>query len=294
VKAYIISRIGTDTSVLRQVLAELSVFSEDAFDFHPESTIAIGLQQRVLAADFAIAALDKSPDPQVGYEVGLCDALKRPILVIAPANLDLPQFLRRFILVRAKISSKRLLEVALRDFVESLQESQNNWTSLLPTEPPHPSRVGAKHLVTLANQLEAKRANLGGKEAETAVVKLFKELGLTTVAQSGPNRVDMAVWATALDPTLGNQILVEVKAGALNTRALDSAETALRAALGRARAYVGLLLYLDRSGKRFARKPPTDRLVLRFDLVDFVQRCSEESFEQILLTERNRLVHGGF
>jgi hypothetical protein len=74
VKAYIISRIGTDTSVLRRVLSELSVSSEDVFDPHPESTIAIGLQQRVLAADFAIVALDKSPDPQVSYEIGLCDS----------------------------------------------------------------------------------------------------------------------------------------------------------------------------------------------------------------------------
>jgi len=55
---------------------------------------------------------------------------------------------------------------------------------------------------------------------------------------------------------------------------------------------LGLLLYLDREGRRFDQIRWDTPYVLRFDLEDFARALKQKPFANIIVEKRNRLVHG--
>jgi hypothetical protein len=62
--------------------------------------------------------------------------------------------------------------------------------------------------------------------------------------------------------------------------------------MSRANVPAGLLLYLDRSGRRSKLEYTGNPYVLKYDLEDFARALLEKPFTAVLLERRNQLVHG--
>lgn len=102
---------------------------------------------------------------------------------------------------------------------------------------------------------------------------------------------DMALWIDPLTNSLGNPILVEVKIGHLTEPRLLLAEEQLRHYLITTSVQSGLLLYLDVEKKTFGRSTNDSPLIVRLDIRELINRLEKQSLVQILLSERDAMVH---
>ncbi|HEY4699401.1 MAG TPA: hypothetical protein VIH27_03415, partial [Nitrososphaerales archaeon] len=104
--------------------------------------------------------------------------------------------------------------------------------------------------------------------------------------------VDFAIWDENLTFTIGNPLFIELKYGSLTFDQIHKAESQLKEYLARTEAKAAILLYLDKNGRRFRENYLVAPLVLRFEFEDFVRALYHNTFEEVILSKRNRMVHG--
>src|SRR5690606_38479090 len=98
------------------------------------------------------------------------------------------------------------------------------------------------------------------------MMDIFKSLKTTSKIVDQDKGVDFALWLDEVDPILGNPILIEVKTGDITPEQLNNGERQLQNYLAKTKSKVGLLLYLDKPGKKFPLGSSLDPLVIRTDL----------------------------
>lgn len=106
-------------------------------------------------------------------------------------------------------------------------------------------------------------------------------------------RPDLALWIDKLQDFLGNPILVEVKYGFLDARIIETAEEHLRHYVLGIQGQSGLLIYFDKSGKRFSPFSGRWPLIIRMSLRELMEALERGQLAQILASIRNRTVHAG-
>jgi hypothetical protein len=85
---------------------------------------------------------------------------------------------------------------------------------------------------------------------------------------------------------------IELKTGNLDPEVIRHAERRLAGAMQTSSSTLGLLFYLDRQGRRFPTQTWGTPYVVRFDLEDFVSLLVKTQFAQLIVDQRNKLVHG--
>ena len=285
---FIAASANSDTLGLREVLRKLHVHHFDAFDFTPGESIPDAITNRIEKADFILALLDE-PNANVLFEVGVAVGLKKPVLIIAHPKSDPPSALSGCLVLRASLKDHALLQRSISRFVDDSLSRKR-------TRKPKPPAKTTTLRVSQSTLAEFVQLRATGKSllVERLALDLLSSLGLqVVVAPPGPDTgVDCVVWHESLTHALGNPILVQVKAGDLNLRAIKEAEERLTALIAESDARSAILLYLDKDGQRFDDRFSLSPLVIRCDLEDFAHQLRDAPFEEVLLVARNRMVHG--
>ena len=122
----------------------------------------------------------------------------------------------------------------------------------------------------------------------------FNDAGLLVISEAAVanRRVDFAIWSDALQPVMGNPLLVEVKGELRGTDALRKAAQQLSAVTSAAGTGWGLLLYGDAliADERLLLSVPPNVLVL--SLSSLFEEMRGRPFAEIVKDLRNRRVHG--
>jgi hypothetical protein len=87
-------------------------------------------------------------------------------------------------------------------------------------------------------------------------------------------------------------MIVEVKYGNITKDRFQQAEDQINRYIDKTDAKVALLLYLDRAGKRYKIKSSLKPLFISYDIEDFVTDLLTNSFESLILNQRNKIAHG--
>ena len=151
-----------------------------------------------------------------------------------------------------------------------------------------------ENLHSFLNQISNLRESGHGKELEYLVEEIFKTINLNYV-QKEPHLdkgVDFALWNDELGRVIGNPIIVEVKYGKLSKAVFKNAENQIKRFTEQSDAKLALLLYLDKRNKRHKIEPSLRPLIISYDIEDFVKDLIKESFENIILRQRNKIAHG--
>jgi hypothetical protein len=122
----------------------------------------------------------------------------------------------------------------------------------------------------------------------------FNDAGLLVISEAAVanRRVDFAIWSDALQPVMGNPLLVEVKGELRGTDALRKAAQQLSAVTSAAGTGWGSLLYGDAliADERLLLSVPPNVLVL--SLSSLFEEMRGRPFAEIVKDLRNRRVHG--
>jgi len=80
-RAYIAAPADIDTTTLRRLLSDQNVAVDDAYSPSVGGPLTDTILKSIRSADCAVAIITQ--DSWTAYEVGLCDAFGKPVLVLA-------------------------------------------------------------------------------------------------------------------------------------------------------------------------------------------------------------------
>ena len=290
-KCFISAPADTDTTPLRAVLSQLNVEAYDIYDFQPGEPLNDSLKKRIKDSDFAVIVVNE-PNANVFYEMGICEGLGKPLFIIIGKEIKAPYFINKYIHLKTDLRNVDLLKISISRFLESLRSRRS--------KPRRSKRIVANRtLETGEEYLDAVsrlRKDGSALDVEQLAAQIFSKLDF----QFEPNQflggadsgVDYAIWNDNLAFAVGNPLLIEVEAGSLTPHVIDVTENRLKGYLAKTNAKAGILLYLDRNGRRFRENYSLDPLILRYDLEDFIEALSKSTFEDVVLSKRNEMIHG--
>jgi hypothetical protein len=292
-RAYIAAPATLDPTPIRDFLDREGVDSDDAYSIAAGTDLLEALIRRIRVADFAVAVLNEDAG-WTAYELGLCDALAKPVLVIASPALSAPASIASHPLIRTSIGNSDVWQLALKKFVQEVREDRAKPGHHRPRRS-QGAKGGSTRLLDLAEQIHAERENGSPSRVEELTLDVFRTAAVIVVAQEprlADRGADFAVWDDRLAHSVGLPIFVELKVGNLDGQRLKETEWQLADAMRASSGRLGLVLYLDRNGRRFPTPTWDAPFVVRFDLEDFARDLARRPFAELVVEQRNKLVHG--
>lgn len=295
-KCFLSASYDTDLSAIKSVLAENDIDIFDLYDFSIGSSIQQILKRKLRQADFAVFVVTKD-SKNVLYEIGVCEGLGKQSLIIIDKDANLPFYLENKLSLTANLNDRDFLKMTLLGFIEEMKSKRRPTQKLKTEENKEIENYNSdikEVLYSLLEQTKSIRENGQGRELEYIVEEIFKTIHLKYADNSrGPDMgIDFALWSNKLGRILRNPIIVEVKFGRLGLETFKKAETQIQRYAEKSEAKVALLLYLDRTGKRFKLTPSLNPLIIAYDIEDFISDILKSNFENVILTSRNKIAHG--
>lgn len=295
-KCFLSASYDTDLSLIKSVLAENNVETFDLYDFSIGSSIQDILKRKLRQSDFAVFVVSKE-SKNVLYEIGVCEGLGKPSLIIIDKEANLPFYIDNKLSLTANLSDREFLKMTLLGFIDEIRAKRKPTKRVTRSTEKQFEKYDndiKEVLNFLLEQTKRIRENGQGRELEYVIEEIFKTIHLKYADNSrGPDiGIDFALWNDKLGRIIGNPIIVETKFGRLSDETFKKAELQIKRYAESSDARVALLLYLDRTGKRHKFKSSLNPLIIAYDVEDFINDLLESNFESVILTSRNKIAHG--
>jgi hypothetical protein len=289
---YLSHSASSQLGALRDLLHREGTSFRDSFDLSAGSNISERVFAEIQAADAVIAVISQDA-ANVFFEIGVAIALHKPVLALLNPGTTAPSFIAPMTYLTSDLADSDVLRLGVKRFLDESKERppkvrQTRKEARLITR-------GPNSLQRIIEQLSHLRQAGNPSEVERRVAEIFRAAGITAVEEykdAKDRGVDFAVWSDSLRSSLGNPVLIQVKVSKLNEMSFRVAYSRLAKQVQESGSAAGLLLYLDKSGKRFKKPATWIPSVLWFDVEDFANQLSGKSFAEVLVERRNRAVHG--
>lgn len=281
-RCFISAPFGTNTAVLRAELEHKGIKWSD------QTRITVGtswldvFNQELTRSDFVCAILPAKNPGNILFELGIAWAKGKPILAFTASAMSIPGAIMSLTSVRSDVTDPEGVRLALSAFLEHARPKPLR-RSLRPPKKSQ-GRSGQPTTISATSPLDF--------ELQTA--ELLQKVGLI-VSEPNENRdlgADFAIWIDELEYSLGNPLLVEVKAGVLSPEGLREAAANLRRQVLATHGRSALLIYWDRRNREFPSPPSGWPLVLQLSGSHLTTLVSEGNLIQELIRLRNNAVHG--
>lgn len=295
-KCFISAPYDIDISNIKGILSDNDVDTFDLYDFSIGDSIQQILKRKLRQADFALFVISKE-STNVIYEMGICEGLGKQHFIILEKDYKAPIFIENKLFIRANLQDRNFLQMSILKVLQSVKKKSIKTKRKIQEKKPKEVLYNQEIqdvLNSFKNQIVNLR-NLGqGRELEYVIEEIFKTVRLNYVENSSnkDKGVDFALWSNELGKIIGNPIIVEVKYGNLSNSTIKNAELQLQQYINKSDAKVGILLYLDKKGKRFEIQSSLNPLIMAYDVEDFITDMLNHSFEGLVLNQRNKIAHG--
>ncbi len=295
-KCFISASFETDTSQIKNILAENNVDTFDLYDFSIGDSIQQILKRKIRQADFALFIIS-SENTNVIYEMGVCEGIGKQHFIIVEKDYKTPFYIENKLFIRANLQDREFLQMSIQKILQTVKKKEPKYrkvTNEKKSDKLSYSNDVKENLISYKNQLLNLREFGRGLELEHVIEEVFKTLRLNYVenSTSKDKGVDFALWSDELGKIIGNPIIIEVKYGNLSQSTIKNTELQLRSYIDKTDAKVAILIYLDRNGQRFKIQSSLTPLIIAFDAEDFVNDLLNNSFESLILGQRNKIAHG--
>ena len=284
---FISAPFGADTSILRAALEERGIRWRDQTSVTAGSSWLDVLDQELSQSDFVCAVLPAEREGNIFFELGIAYAKRKPILAFIGSPLQLPSEILSITSI-AHVRSDPTNSDAIRLALDTFLQHAGPTPVRRPRKPSPKGSSRRKEWAKLAPL--ASPAEFGRETAD-----LFQQAGFIV---SGPTEsrdqgADFAVWIDELEHSLGNPLLVEVKAGDLSIGRLRDAAFRLQHHVAKTHGRCALLVYWDRNNREFPAVSTEWPLILQLSGTALSRLVSQGQLVQELVRLRNAAVHGG-
>ena len=280
---FILAPIGVDTSVLRQTLEEKSIRWFDQTSVKVGSNWIDAIESALTRSDFVCAVLPEGQHENVLFELGIAYARRKPILAFVGSSASLPSDILSLTYVRADPKDRAAIQTALRTFLAYATE-----TPIRKSQWPQPKRG----LPSKESFLPPSAAH-AAQEFEQKTAALLQKGGfiVSWPTERRDKGADFAVWIDELQHSIGNPLLVEVKAGKLSMKKIREAASQLRAHVAKTHGRCALLVYWDQQNRKFPALSVEWPLVFHLSGAALTRLVKEGRLPDELIRLRNAAVH---
>ncbi len=224
------------------------------------------------------------------FELGQAWANNRRILLLAPKGTaeHIPSGLKGITTVRASASNREAIEFALDQLLAAPDRSHEFKGRVMSS-----SRTLGRRADEILVEARAAITNGEGRRLEVLVEQALREAGVEALAsEPGNDRgVDLAVWSDALQPSIGNPLLIEIKTRIVNPDAARRSAAQLFKHLAAAGTRWGLLLY-GQGPTTGVLQHAVPQSVLVLSVEELLSGMRLRTFAEVVNDLRNRQVHG--
>jgi hypothetical protein len=281
---FISAPFGSDTSILREILDEKGIRWHDQTDVRAGGSWLDALDTAMTHSDFVCVVLptDRSRD-NVLFELGIAWARRKPVLAFLGPSLSLPPDIVSLTYFRLESTDREAVRSALEAFLAHAGPIPSMKPVVIP-----PKRRAKPKPYTLPP------ASATALELEQRTIELLREAGfiLSEPSESRDQGADFAVWIDEVQHSLGNPLLVQVKAGDLSRAGLEQAASQLRSYVAKTHGRCGLLVYWDRQGREYPPSSVDWPLIFSLSGGTLARLASQGILAQELIRLRNNVVHG--
>lgn len=289
-RAFIAAPADQELDVLKEELTKRNIQSYTAYDIAPATiSLASNIEHAIREADLIIAVISARASPNLFFEIGIAHALKKPfLLLISPQYGHLPSDLAGTFYLRADPKNREAIGFALDQSLTRLEKRVVR-SQKRPQEG-MPLGDNAERFLSLIRE---KGSQLKGRELERLVADVLREAGVEAVSESPQPQsgADIAVWSDALQPLVGNPLLIEVKSRLQSKRQIEEALHQVERYRVKSGARLALLIVNAAFGS-LAGVPAVGG-VLAITLIDFIERLRSKTFPDAIRELRNQYVHKG-
>ncbi|MFC6039555.1 hypothetical protein ACFPYN_08985 [Paenisporosarcina macmurdoensis] len=271
---------------LRDILQKHNVKPIDAYDLPISDVIHEELELKISRSDFVIASIHNL-SPNTFYEIGIARGLNKPIFIIVSENIShVPSFISDYLYVKTDSNNFEVIIFPLIQFIKNLPKRKKKKESKISRkniELPNSWDFNLSMLRSVGNE----------REVENFLFKIFNIMNPVSKNALHDKGVDFVLWLDQSTTILGNALFVELKMGNINTQILNQGEKKLKDMLQNSNNNAGLLLYLDKEGKRFPLGESLNPLIIRMDIEDFLSEINKKkSLIDVIHGCRNNMAHG--
>jgi hypothetical protein len=284
---FITAPASANLDILTDALRRREIRVVVPHEIRPGTEFGVEILNLMSSVDLVIGVLTRERRSEwVLFELGLAWGQgKRVVLFASPNSTHIPSSVRRFLTVRANLSNREAVEFALDQLLAAPEPAGTEIATRNETRPPGP--MAEAYLQGRLTQA----ANASPAVLETLVAEALREAGVDVVSTSESRDfgADLAIWSDALQLSVGNPLLVEIKARISGPKTAAEAAQQLSKYVSGAGGLWGLLLYRD--GPEDLRGLPPNVLALSVEAL--FSRLGHESFDEVVRDLRNSRVHGG-
>ena len=295
-KCFISSSYETDISHIKSILEENNIDTFDLYDFSIGESIQQILKRKIRQSDFALFVIS-SDNTNVVYEMGVCEGLGKQHFIFIDKDYKTPFYFENRLFIRVNLHDRDFLQMSIQKILKNVKKKTSKTRKTVQEKKSNIqaySREIKDNLISYRSQIAGLRKSGHGKELEYVIEEILKTIRLNYVENSSnkDKGVDFALWSDELGKIVGNPIIIEIKYGNLSNSTIENAEFQLKNYIEKSDAKVAILIYLDKGGKRFKIKSSLNPLMISFDAEDFVSDLLNQSFESLILGQRNKIAHG--
>jgi hypothetical protein len=285
---YLTAPAGSNLGVLTKALRQRDIQIVVPQGLPVETDLAPEIAGLLAEVDLVIGVVTRERRSDwVLFELGQAWSMGKRILLFTPPNITyLPSTLQRFLTVRANLSNREAIEFALDQLLAAPERT-------VASEPALPPK---RILGPAADRYLQGSFQVGTRmhpfELERLVADALRDGGVDVLStKPGANQgADLAIWSDALQPDVGNPLLVEIKSRLRDSRVAADAARQLSKQVAASGSAWGLLLYGESTPSAARTSLPPNVLLLSLETL--FKRMRYESFDGIVRDLRNRRVHG--
>lgn len=288
---FIAAPIRTDTTALRTALENRRIDWTDAVAATPGSSFFDTIQAAIESSDFVCAVLSADAENgSVFFEMGLARGLDRPLLVFAEEGAAVPADLEGVAYARTNLKQSEAINFHLDAFLHHTKRTSQ--PERIRSTSRRSRNIDVGWALEALDRLSKDSPQQRAFKLEHLVAKLFEVAGAVVSTRPEPDHgVDMAVWIDDLQSTIGNPLLVEVKAGNLTESRLSLAERQIQSFLSRVPARAGLIVYQGQASQRLSFRRFTSPYIWCFSVKELIEIISKGQLAAEIIRRRNEAVH---
>jgi len=217
IKCYISSDSSYDLSRLENILFKLGVETHNFYDFSVGSSFSDLIKRKIRESDFIVALITQK-NQNVLFELGVAEALGKPIFLLVEHDIKLPFFLEGKMHYHLDWSKNtQLLELSLKNYILDISNHYTRYKKrVFDNQSTNLSIDDTNESLIKLRQL--RDGNFKEVDLINIIMKVFKKLNVQAVSEMALGdraRVDIAITNDRLSMYFGNPILFEVKSGRL-------------------------------------------------------------------------------
>jgi hypothetical protein len=296
-RCHLIAGLGSNTSIVRSVLASFGVVVARPHELSPPGEgVPELLRRRIQNADFVCGIVTDDPvvRENVIFELGFSSGANKPIIIVAEGKSQIPRAVASYPIVRDGLRDEAVLTFHLRAFLAGIGTPPTDRLDKNNRERPK-EKVERESAPALVRRIPVMTVPRSESEAETLVVRSLRTFGANVEIKPNMRKgfqPDLIAWLPGPSTALGNPVVIELKQ-TTGAHPISFTAEQMQRYMELAHARSAFLLLTGGDGPEISVRAVPLGFIYIMGVAAFLALLSDKSLVRRITARRNQFSHTG-